>query len=302
MNTFSIVLNNDQIKKILSFLHKYQLTKPDNPNIYYFFKYKGTTISIFKTKKMFIQGKDADVIGEELVNKKEIAKVVTKAPVTKNTKVSSDYIGADEVGVGDYFGGLVTCACYVKHENEAKLKELGVRDSKDLTDEQMNEMYSDVVKLVDFEVNVQSPEQYNSLVKKFKNTHIVKTYMHDLAIKKLSNKLNIGVIDVVMDQYVDEKNYYGYFKIIGCEPYPIKLFLTKAENKFLAVACASIIARVAFLQQINQLRRTSKINFHLGSSDKNIVSEAKAIYDKGGIELLNKFVKIDFKTTEKVKN
>lgn len=44
-------------------------------------------------------------------------------------------IGCDEVGVGDYFGPLVTCACYLDNSQIEIFKKLNIKDSKKLNDE-----------------------------------------------------------------------------------------------------------------------------------------------------------------------
>jgi ribonuclease HIII len=44
-------------------------------------------------------------------------------------------IGTDEVGNGSYFGGLAVVASFVRPEDHAFLKSLGVDDSKKMTDQ-----------------------------------------------------------------------------------------------------------------------------------------------------------------------
>lgn len=207
------------------------------------------------------------------------------------------YIGADEVGVGDYFGGLVTCAAFVSADQEQELKLMGVRDSKQLTDAEMKEIFNKIKNIVKFKCLVYTPEKYNAAVKKYKNTHIVKSIMHNTCIEALSKEIKAPV---VLDQYVEAKNYYAYFDKIGVRPHKVDIFATKAENKYVSVAVASIIARVAFVKQMEELRKSCEINFPFGASDPRIVDFAKQIYNKGGLKELDKYVKVDFKTTQKV--
>ncbi|MDR2823012.1 MAG: ribonuclease HIII [Mycoplasmataceae bacterium] len=293
MQNFSVTLNSLELTKVLSQLGKYRSNKPNSEQILYFFKVNGSTITIYKNKRLLIQGSDAEILGEKLLGK--VTKVVKKG-------LSPNYIGCDEVGVGDYFGGLVTCAVYLKKINEVKLKTLGVRDSKNLTDEDMLEMFPKLTMLIDYAVMDYLPCEYNALVAKYHNTHIVKTYMHDQTIKTLITKCKLSNdIDVVMDQYVDESTYYDYFKVMKImNPAKIARFETKAENKYLAVAAASIIARVTFLKQIQKLSQTAKQQLLLGASNPKIITQAKEIYRAGGNKLLAKYVKIDFRTTDKV--
>ncbi|MBO6022492.1 ribonuclease HIII, partial [bacterium] len=42
-------------------------------------------------------------------------------------------IGADEVGVGDYFGGIVTCAVFLDETLTKKISYLDIKDSKKLS-------------------------------------------------------------------------------------------------------------------------------------------------------------------------
>jgi ribonuclease HIII len=292
MQNFIQTLNNYQLSKITRLLVKYKLPNP-TPNLLYFYKVGKKTISIFKTYKMMIQGPDADQYGISLVD---------GVNVQEEKKMSANYIGCDEVGVGDYFGGLITCAVYLEKSNEGALRTIGVKDSKNLTDNQMITMFPKIIKLIKYACLVYTPEKYNELINKFKNTHTIKTCMHDKTIKQLVKKENIdNDISVVMDQYAARETYYSYFKKLNIDnPYPIARFETKAENKYLAVAAASIIARVAFLKQIADLSQQAHIKLLLGSSNPKIIEQAREIYKHGGRTLLNKYVKIDFATTKKV--
>jgi ribonuclease HIII len=268
---------------------------PNNPTLLYLYKVDKKTVSIYRTFKMLVQGPNADEFGKSLIG--DANKADTK-PITPN------YIGCDEVGVGDYFGGLVTCAVYLKKSNENALRALGVKDSKNLSDEQMIRMAPGIYKIVKYACLVYSPEKYNELVGKFHNTHAIKTCMHDKTIKKLVKDNGLSEdVSVIMDQYAEKATYNRYFNLLNIpHPFPIARFETKAENKYLAVAAASIIARVAFLQHMNELGKQLGLKLLLGASNPKIIDQAKYVYKKGGRALLNKYVKIDFKTTNKVIN
>lgn len=49
-------------------------------------------------------------------------------------------LGSDEVGTGDYFGPMTVVAVYVDAKQIPLLKELGVKDSKNLNDAQIAEI------------------------------------------------------------------------------------------------------------------------------------------------------------------
>lgn len=46
-------------------------------------------------------------------------------------------VGSDEVGTGDFFGPMTVVAVYVDAKQIPLLKELGVKDSKNLNDDQL---------------------------------------------------------------------------------------------------------------------------------------------------------------------
>jgi ribonuclease HIII len=301
MQNFTAILNKSAIKKINERLFSHRISKPNNPHLLYFYKVDDTTISIFTNGKLLVQGKNPKQLYETLIDNK------VKTSCNKDARAISlenvdGYIGCDEVGVGDYFGGLVTCAVYLKKKDEQALRSIGVRDSKDLSDEDMFRMYPQITRMCEIETYSASPNEYNQFVNKFKNTHVVKAYMHDITIKKLVNKVSPTkkLIPIVMDQFVAKSAYYAYFKRIGINPYEITHFETKAENKYLAVAAASIVARVLFIEQIKELSAKLHIPLLLGASNPKIIPQAKLIYQQGGMNKLKQFAKIDFATTKKV--
>ncbi|MDR0740078.1 MAG: ribonuclease HIII [Mycoplasmataceae bacterium] len=297
MQNFTVTLNKSEILKLHNQLKKYRAPKPRNPYLLYFYKVKSTTISIFTSGKLLIQGNNPEAFYNSLVGKK------TNLNIKAIAYKINDYIGCDEVGVGDYFGGMVTCAVYLKKSDEGALKRIGVCDSKRLLDSQMVVMMDEIVRVCDYECSVVTPKEYNQLVKRFSNTHIVKAYLHNQTISKLAKRLGLGEsATVVMDQFATRTTYNAYFTKIGIAPYKVTHFETKAENKYLAVAAASIIARVEFLKQINRLSKQAHMRLLLGASNPKIIEQARNIYQIGGINKLSDFVKIDFATTKKATN
>ena len=55
-------------------------------------------------------------------------------------------VGSDEVGTGDYFGPIVVTATYVDKSNIDFLLELGVKDSKKMSDEQILSIVPKILK------------------------------------------------------------------------------------------------------------------------------------------------------------
>ena len=109
-------------------------------------------ITLYESGKVMFQGLGADIEAsywteqERIMNNRNINEEIAKDKKKKEDKKEElndprfkgvPTIGSDEVGTGDYFGPIVVTASYVSKESISKLYELGVRDSKKITDEKI---------------------------------------------------------------------------------------------------------------------------------------------------------------------
>ena len=268
-----------------------------------------TVITLYESGKVVFQGISAD-IDANIWRETEIM-LNGKAPVEKEKKEKkedndkTDYyfinsIGSDEVGTGDYFGPMVVCASYVTRKDISFLEELGVRDSKKLTDEKILKVAEDIMKRIPFNAFILNNTEYNNLQDKGYNMNKIKAILHNRVLLGLMKKDNYSYDMVVVDQFTPERNYYGYLK--GQENVFRKItFTTKAEDKCLSVACSSIISRYLFLKE------TEKMGEELGSF---IPKGAGTLVDEYGVKIVNKYgkeklreiAKLNFKNTEKILN
>jgi ribonuclease HIII len=72
-----------------------------------------------------------------------------------------DVIGSDESLKGDTFGGMVVAGVKADEAMRKKLIDLGVKDSKKLTDNTCLKLAKKIQKLTDCEVKTIFPEEYN---------------------------------------------------------------------------------------------------------------------------------------------
>lgn len=308
--SISFTAEHDEIQRLKKYLSEY---KKDNiNNSYDIYKISNVTISIYSTNKVLLQGSNAHAIYQELLNQNLITdKQISSCNEQKKQKASLSYfdctnintIGCDEVGVGDFFGGLVTVACFVDYHDVAYLKKIGVKDSKKLTDSKMQEIFPLIIKKVRYAAKYYNPSQYNSQYDKYKNAHILKTALHNAALCELTSNLNPDIkYKVIMDEYCSEHNYQQYLRTVNpSHCVTIDHFETHAESQYIAVACASIIARIYFLKQIELLNQEiTAINqkILLGNNEK-VFHLASMIYKKNP-KLLDKLVKKHFITYNKI--
>lgn len=271
-----------------------------------------TVVTLYESGKVVFQGVSADIDANFW---KETEKILTGKMPEDNTKKdkkkeedldTTDYynissIGSDEVGTGDYFGPIVVTASYVSKDKISYLEELGVKDSKKITDEKIMKIAPELIKNIPHQTYILTNEEYNEWQAKGYNMNKIKTILHNRVILGLLKQDNFMIDMVVIDQFTSPRSYYGYLKDMDENVYRKITFTTKAEDKCLSVGCSSIISRYIFLNEMEKLGKSIDKVLPLGAS--TVVDEAgKDIVNKHGKDILNKIAKINFKNTEKILN
>lgn len=269
-----------------------------------------TVITLYESGKVVFQGKDADLASDFWITTEKInsGKVDVKNSANKEKKEKLEYIdpkiynsntiGSDEVGTGDYFGPIVVTATYVAKENIPFLEELGVKDSKKMTDEKILEVVPKVIKVIPYESIILTNKEYNEKYDENTNMNKIKAIMHNKVLFSMREKQpNYNYI--VVDQFAMPYVYFNYLKSSSNVVKNIT-FMTKAEDKCLSVACASIISRYIFLKEFDKLGTSLNLNLLKGASDK-VDEQGVLIAKQYGIDKLNDIAKLNFKNTEKIK-
>lgn len=262
-------------------------------------KSKKVNVSVYTSGKLLIQGKGTkefiEFVLEPLVFKK--IEIGYQDIVQKPTEQKDGYkekIGCDESGKGDYFGPLVVAAAYLKSENLQKIRDLGVQDSKKITDKKISSIYPKLIKFVDYETLILMPEKYNELFAKMKNLNRILAWSHATAIENLYKKVNCK--NILLDKFAKE---YLVQNLIDSKLPGIKITQrTKAESDP-AVAAASIIARQYYLTRLKQLGEEYGVTLPKGAGRQ--VDEAGSVILKNHPpEILAKVAKTHFKNTQKI--
>lgn len=306
--SFSISL---QDKQVINEINNINLLHTSNKYIESMYEWNGVKITIYNSQKCVVQGKNA-----ELFMQQYLSHYLENNTIKDNETYCSDnfklnIMGSDEVGVGDYFGGLVVCVAFIPSNIAHKIQDLGVKDSKKLSDKQIIELAFKLKEIIRYQIIEINPKQYNDLFFSFKNAHVVKSVLHYHAIEKLYFDLqneNIIVDDIVIDQYANKDKFSAYLKQGYTSNKLDKeiTFVTKAESKYLSVACASIIARYYFLEQVKQIEAQAQMKIYLGAWNENIEETTLKLLKNCEpnknkiIDILQYYVKTHFSNTEKI--
>ncbi len=270
-----------------------------------------TVVTLYNSGKVVFQGRSADIDAnmwkemERHLNPTKKVEMTNSNDKKKKEKVKelvdpkiyyANTIGSDEVGTGDYFGPIVVTATYVAKENIPFLEELGVKDSKKLTDDKILEIVPKIINKIPYECIILNNKEYNENYNTDMNMNKVKAILHNKVLSKMLNKYQADY--TVVDQFANPYVYYNYLK----ETNYVKniTFITKAEDKCLSVACASLISRFVFLKEFDKLGEKLGVFLIKGASDK-VDELGLKIVNKYGFDKLKDIAKLNFKNTDKIR-
>ena len=271
------------------------------PGAVFVAKPSGCTVTAYKSGKVLFQGASGD--GEASQWGSSVTPKV-KSPTKGTTNLPENFadwsvIGSDEVGTGDFFGPITVVSAYVKKEHIPLMKELGVKDSKNLSDPQIISIARDLISTIPYSLLILHNPKYNEMQAKGMTQGKMKALLHNKAILNLLEKMDPEQPEgILIDQFV-EKN--TYFKHVSAQQKVQKdrvYFSTKGESIHLAVAAASIIARYAFLKEMDKLSAKAGVEIPKGAGKHVDVAAAKIIKRKG-VEELKSITKWHFANSEK---
>lgn len=291
MNTITCILNEKQRLQLKHVFQEY-LVLSTPPYAEYQVKPENCTITSYFSGKVVFQGKDATIYAAAYDS--EIKK---EKPKTVSFSDNQPHAGSDEVGTGDYFGPVCVSACFIGQQDLEWVKSCKVNDSKQLTDEKILEIAPKLMEKLTHSLLIVSPSKYNQIHQNY-NMNQIKAILHNQAYLHLQAKLQQLPKLAVVDQFTPEKSYYRY--LIGQKDIVRGLhFETKAESHYLAVACASMIARYAFLKSWEAMETQYEMSLGKGAGTK-VDQDGVAFIEKYGKERLGEIAKLHFKNTEKI--
>ena len=290
-NTVTIQLDEIQRENAEDVLEAYGWKEEYVNNPYAKFRMKSpqsSNVILYTSGKLVFQGSE------------DFTSIITA--VKNNREDDSDivaHLGVDEVGKGDYFGPLVVVACFLEEEFLEKVSSIGIGDSKKFSDSRIMQMYNLVKDYPYFYTSIIHPKEYDQLYKESKNVSILLARQHskviEMGLGDLKSK-NIECSRVVIDQFSSKKS--RILNELGSYGKEIELIQFHKGESDMAVACASVMARGIFLEEMEKMRKKYNFNFPKGSSD--VIDKGQDFVKKFGVDELGNVAKISFKTTAKV--
>lgn len=265
-----------------------------------------TIVTLYESGKAMFQGVSADIEAGMWESIRKDKDNIDYFMDTKDTKIKKEdqvdipsdiaSVGSDEVGTGDYYGPIVVTASFVSKDNIPFLNELGVRDSKKLSDEQILKIVPKIIKKIPYKTIMLSNKEYNDNYGKDMNMNKIKAVLHNKVLTEMVKDNDYDYI--VVDQFEPEKSYYNHLSDV---PNPLKgiTFITKAEDKCLSVAVSSLISRYIFIKEKDKLG--DKYGIFLPKGANYYVEDVGIkLVNKYGEKILHDIAKLNFSNTDRI--
>ena len=302
MSNTVLKLSEESLLQVISHYEKNKITTK-NPYARFSAKLPDTVITVYTSGKVMFQGNGAD---REAAKWGRAETTKEKAVATKGDKLPDGFaklsvLGSDETGTGDFFGPITVAACYVPADKVELAHELGVKDSKQLTDDWMRKVAPDLKEAFVHSVLTLKNDKYNKVQGQGWSQGKIKALLHNQALKHVLSKIAPEKPDAILiDQFAERSIYYKHIKEEQDIIRENVLFSTKAEGLHVSVACASIIARVAFLEEMDRMSLQAGVALPKGAGKIGDEAAARIIL-KHGEEYLKGLTKFHFANTKKAK-
>ncbi len=257
------------------------------------FRYEldGATVTAWRTGTARVPGKGE---GRHVLEKLVADLADDPPPLPVDLPRDRPWAGLDESGKGDYFGPLVSAAVLVDPLTLGELEELGVADSKRLSDGRVGRLAPEIRARVRFTTTVLAPPRYNDLYEQFRREG---RRLNDLLAwahaRSLEDLLTAGAEPAyaIVDQFA-EASVVERRLLAGTRDRALRVVQFPRAEADVAVAAASILARDEFLRRIGGLPK--------GGGSPQVLAAARALVEQGGPDALRSVAKVHFATTAKV--
>mgnify|MGYP002525548178 FL=1 len=158
-----------------------------------------------------------------------------------------DILGIDEAGRGSVLGPLVIAGVLIPEKMEKVLERMGVKDSKKLAPHRRTILSRKLKKMFDYEIVVISAREIDEMRADGINLNeIEKNAMESILLKIKPEKAIVDAVDVKAERFQNNL----------CDDTGLNVIAEhKADDKYIEVSAASIIAKAERDDQIAQINK-----------------------------------------------
>jgi len=268
-----------------------------------FFQARGhdVVVSYYRSGKLVVQGKGREAFLTHYLEGVGAVPLEAKASSSNAATAEalpdlSDSLGSDEAGKGDSFGGIVVAAVGVPSSLVETLLETKVADSKTLADERMRVLAPWLRDHFPHAQRCLSPTEYNQAWQHHgRNVNHLLAELHRQCLVELASAGETSWQVAVVDRFSAKAPVATLMQ--GDFP-DLKVVEVPRAEQHAAVAAASVLAREAFLCQMDELSQSFALDLPLGSGAP--VPKALRAWEKlHGTADLGKVAKLHFKNIQR---
>jgi ribonuclease HIII len=258
-----------------------------------------TNVVFYQSGKLVVQGKGTQEFVEFVLEPQILQEVKLGYETVLNPELLAPRIGVDESGKGDFFGPMCIAGVYVNESVIASWKDVGIRDSKNISSDRRIAELADVIRKTPGCVQTVVPignEAYNRLYHKMGSVNLVLAWGHARVIENLmvnAARMIPPPVRAISDQFAYDKAVVG--KALMNLGRTIELVQRHKAEEDIAVAAASILARNEFVTRLSALCKQFEMTLPKGASAA-VDAAAKEFIAKHGVENLPKVAKMHFRT------
>ncbi len=179
-------------------------------------------------------------------------------------------VGIDEAGRGAVIGPMIVAGVKIRNHKIDLLSKLGVRDSKKLTPHKREELYPEIIELV---------EDY--CIEEISFHDIDRRNLTELELERIAKIVNrLNPKKVIVDSLGNLKRE-NLIKIL--KPGIVLIYEKKADDTYPPCQAASIIAKVTRDERIKRLHRKMGFNFGKGYPNKGTMRFIESYFEKENI-------------------
>jgi ribonuclease HIII len=297
-NSHTFSLSAEQQQKLQNLLCADKYIKQSVPHTRIAVAIPDCRINLYHSGKLLVQGKVAEEWIRFTLEPEVLGAALLDYQDLHDPEAIQPHMGIDESGKGDFFGPLVIASAYVNEELVHKLRELGVKDSKRISSDNVAmSMAKEIKKLLGDRCAMITVgnRSYNRMYAKIGNVNKLLAWGHARAIENLLEKVP-DCPRALSDKFGPTHQIERALMEKGQK---IRLDQrTKAESDP-AVAAASILARAGFIYAMRALGKEYKLEIPKGASEK-VRRTAEKMVAEHGPGILLETAKCHFKTTDQV--
>ncbi len=297
-NSFTFKLSDEQQLALRQLLKNPKYLPETVPHTQVAASIPDCRINLYNSGKLLVQGKAAEEWITFTLETEILKEAVIGYEDFHDPEAIQPHMGIDESGKGDFFGPLVIASAYVDEGLVDKLRELGVRDSKKISSDNVSlNMAREIRKILGDRCAMVTigNRSYNRMYSKIRNVNKMLAWGHARAIENLLEKVPDcprALSDKFGPTHQIERALMNKGKKIKLDQ------RTKAESDT-AVAAASILARAGFLYALKKMGKEHGFEVPKGASEK-VRREAEKLVANKGPGILLETAKCHFQTTDKV--